>query len=417
MKSEILNELGIYVIRYKGIDYLYAPLSGILAESNIAEVESLCASLDRGDMPSEFADMYNMPGPELPLTPDTLPEITILINQKCNFACRYCYSANGRNSAELEEAFFDPIVDWFVTPERLAKSNADRLSVTFSGGGDPMLSFGKVKMLIEKFRLRANLFGITLDIGLVCNGSLLESDDLNFLADNVDNIVISFDVLEDVHDAQRSHYSTVAQTIREFCARNIDVGLRATITELNVTRMVEMVEILASSFQQCRRIAMEAVLAPDLWNDVSALHKFYTCFVDNYFQAKRFGEELGISVCNTLELSAEGIKSRACPGKISISPDGVLTACSRVATSGDRFFERFIFGKVNKDGVNTDIQCYTKIMNVRADNIKKCHNCFARYHCGGGCMLVRLSYNDEQMEEYCNFTRAMLLNTIMYELD
>jgi len=417
MSRKILDNFGLFPIRHKDRDYLYAPLAGVIAETDNVEIESLCSLLNRGEMPDELAALCGGQEPELPPMPDALPEITILVNQRCNFSCRYCYSANGRSSAELDEALFDSIVNWFVTPERLDKSQANHLSVTFSGGGDPMLSFGKVKKLIEKFEVRADFFGISVDFGLVCNGSLLEDKAIDFLVAHVDNIVISFEVLEDVHNAQRSHYSTVARTIRAFCDKGTEIGLRATITELNVDRMSEMVETLAREFPNCRSIAMEAVLSSALWKNREALHGFYARFVDNYFRTKRKGAKLGISVGNTVEMSGNGIKSRACPGKMSIAPDGTLTACSRVAAPGDSFFSDFTFGKVDKEGVRIDTVRYREIMDVRADNIAVCRSCFARYHCGGGCMLARLSYDNGQMEEYCNFTRAMLLNTLMYELD
>ncbi len=398
--------------------FLYAPLTGILAQTDRQEIEALSTSISSGVILEELNELLCSDiKPQEPLTPEDLPEITILINQKCNFSCKYCYSAHGRSPVELHEEFFKPVVDWFIKRKRLERSGAEALSVTFSGGGDPMLSFDKVKDLIHRFRDKALKGNIPLNVGLVCNGSLVSAADADFLASNVHNIVVSFDVLEDVHNAQRSHYATVAQTIRHLCSKGIQVGLRATITALNVDRMEEMVSELAKNFPQCHSIAMEAVLASDLWGSTAELHDFYTRFVANYFEARRLGEQLGISVGNTIDFSADSIKSRACPGKMSVAPDGTLTVCSRVATPGDKFFSYFTFGKVDNYRLAMDWQKYSRLMAIRADNQSDCAGCFAKYHCGGGCLLARMSYTPAQMYEYCNFTRAMILKSLTYELD
>lgn len=405
------------MVEYKDRLYLYAPLRGVLAETNWTEIEEFDRQLTNGVMPDALIGLCGGVEPQGCPQPEALSEITILMNQKCNFACRYCYSANGRSRAELPSDLFDTIVDWFVTPERLSRSESDHLSVTFSGGGDPMLSFESIETLILKLRAKASAQGIPLKVGLVCNGSMVKDDYVDFMARNVDDIVISFDVIEEIHDAQRSHYGTVARTIHHLCGKGLRPGLRSTITSLNVRRMSEMVHTLADCFKDCRSIAMEAVLAPDMWQNGTELKEFYTAFVENYYAARRLGEKLGISVGNTIDICADGLKSRACVGKLSISPDGTLTACSRVATPGDLFYDDFTFGVVKNNCFEIDNHKYNKIMDVRADKFAECRSCFARYHCGGGCMLARLSNSATFMNEYCRFVKAMTINSLIYEMD
>lgn len=417
MIHKSLNDKNIFVLQDGARHYLYAPLAGIIAETNPHEIESIASSLSDGIIPDDLKNLCIGAEPPNPYMPNELSEITILVNQKCNFSCKYCYSANGRSSVELADELTDTIVDWFVCRQRLELSKSDYLYVTFSGGGDPILSFEKVKTLILRLKKRAAEKRVPLRIGIVCNGSLVSESYAVFLAAYVDDIVISFDVLEDVHNAQRSHYPIVANTIKKLCERGISIGLRSTITALNVNRMSEMVIELSEKFKDCRSIAMEAVLAPDLWTNGTELHQFYSQFINNYFKAKSLGSQLGISVGNTIDLSSNSLKSRSCSGKISIAPDGTLTACSRVATTGDKYFNYFTFGKVVKNKLEIDEQRYRQLMNVRADNIVECKSCFAKFHCAGGCMLARLSYNPSQMAMYCNFTRVMLKKSLTYELD
>lgn len=406
---ENLYKQGIYVITADdGRMLLYAPIRGVVAETTPAEVEAFESQLREGSLPKELTDLVGHELASEVRLPENATELTILINQRCNFACQYCYSANGRSSAELSEALFEPIVKWFVSPAK----KGGNLTVTFSGGGDPMLSFPRVRCLVELMRRQAEIVGATVQFGMVCNGSRLSDDDISFIRRNFSNLVISFDVIPEVHDAQRSHYHEVADTLRRLIDSDVKFGLRSTITSLNVDRMPEMIETLHRDFPRCKSIATEAVLSPRMWADESSLHDFYTKFVDNYFKAQALADEYGISLGNTVELSYDSLKTRACEAKVVVTPEGFLTACSRVATPGDSHFNEFSFGRITESGVTYDAEKYNRIMRFRAENFGECHECFARYHCGGGCMLARLSYSSAQMRLHCDFTRQILKHKI-----
>ena len=408
--------MGFYAVAHGERLLLYAPLAGVTAETDADELLDWEYAAQGGNFPDELSNLIAAHPRRAP-GPDAIESISILINQKCNFTCRYCYSAGGRSKAELPDELFEPLTEWFVSRRRLEASGADELSVTFSGGGDPTLSMPKVRRLIGMFRARAAAEGMPLRVGMVCNGSLLAEADIDFIAANIDDMVVSFDVLEDVHNAQRSHYAVVADTIRTLCARGIDVGLRSTVTALNVNRLTETVEELHRSFPACRRLAAEVVLSPELWPSYDALREFYDTFAEEYFNARKRAKELGIELGNTIELSADGVKSRACVGKVVVTPEGRLTACSRVATEGDTAFNHFVFGELTPDGVACDYDRYAEIMADNAYSHPECRSCFARWHCGGGCSLARRLYSPEAMRLHCRLTRQILKKRLFDELD
>jgi radical SAM protein with 4Fe4S-binding SPASM domain len=412
-----LNATGLWPVEAYGRKYLYAPLVGMIVEAEISEIDNFELSMSSGEMPDELRPLvtnYNNTGI---LSPEQTSELTILINQRCNFACKYCYSANGRSSSELNIELFPVLSDWFVRNERLDASGAKQLNVTFSGGGDPTLSMDKVRRLVEMMSVTAESKNIPITFSMVCNGSRIQTEDISFIRDNIENIVISFDVIPEVHNAQRSHYHIVAETMRKLSDNGVKYGLRSTITPLNVGRMEEMIETLHKDFPQCRSIATEVVFDSKMWNTETELLDFYDRFFDSFFKAQQLADRYDISLGNTIEISSDGLKTRACEGKVVVTPDGKLTACSRVATPGDHKYNDFLFGEVTTDGVTYDKVRYDEIMSVNADRFKECDGCFARYHCGGGCMLLRLSYSPAQMKLHCNLTRKILKHKIFYELD
>lgn len=412
-----MNAADIWPVEAGRQIYLYAPLTGIIAETDASEIDDFELRLAQGDIPDSLRPLIAKQSGQDLISPEHTPELTILINQRCNFSCKYCYSANGRSDSELSEHLFPVLTEWFVRDERLKATGADHLSVVFSGGGDPTLSIGKLHQIVEMMRKRAESQNIRISFNMVCNGSRLRAEDVSFLQEYFDNIVISFDVIHEVHDAQRSHFQTVAETIRMLTVNGIKCGLRSTITPLNVDRMEEMVKTLHDDFPKCESLAAEVVFAPQMWRDDAELAIFHEKFANNFFKAKRLADKYGISLGNSIEMSSGSLKSRACEGKVVVTPEGKLTACSRVAMAGDYNYDEFLFGEITPEGVICDMDKYNGIMLMRADRFNECRRCFAMYNCGGGCMVARLAYSPSQMSLHCDLTRNILKQKLFYELD
>lgn len=345
--------------------------------------------------------------------------LNILLNQKCNFSCAYCYSAGGRSQIELSLTQVTAILDWFIDYRR-GKS----LEVVFSGGGDPSLSFETFRAAIVEARQLAKARGVELRIGIVTNGSRLDDSQIAFFKEQDIDVVISFDILKDVHNSQRSHYDVVSDTIGRLISAGHCPGIRSTITPLNVRRQVEMVDELKHSFPKLNAAAFEPVLNFKLFSTIDDLRQFYDDFVEGYFAAAEHGRELGIMVGNTLHNSVQAFEERACAGKLVLSSDGSLTACSRVSAAGDPHYDFFRYGSVDAEGhITINHERYQQLMDASrldADHPehcrKECLNCVAKWHCGGGCLLARKSATNEQMAELCRFTCRMVERAYHFEL-
>lgn len=345
-------------------------------------------------------------------TPDNIPELTILLNQKCNFSCSYCYSAAGRSDKVIDDADLKAVLDYFVSGGR-----GEHLRLVFSGGGDPVLSFDKFKYAVEYAVEKASERNITLSTGMVTNGSTLKDDHIEFIRRHNIELVVSCDILEDVHNAQRSHYDTVAATIDKLCEAGIETGIRSTITPMNVARQCEMVEVLHSRFPRIRSAAFEAVLNRDLFPSVEELSRFYETFADNIFAARRLGDKYGITIGNTLINNVRSLKSRACLGKLVVTPYGDLAACSRISSPREKFFDDFVYGSVRGGKVEVDEAKYDALMRHNAHNERGCGECVAKLHCGGGCLLARLANSEAYMAAYCRFVRDMTRRAVFEKRD
>lgn len=388
---------------------LYAPLAGIMAECSKEEVLSL-----ETDWNNDFVNaVLEETKPPLRMPDfDEINELTVLLNQRCNFHCRYCYSASGRDNSQIPLSVLLKAIDEFVgkRPDRA-------LRLVFSGGGDPVLSFDCFKEGVLRAEECAQRCNSEVSFGIVTNGSTLRDEYIDFFKRHQIDLVISFDILEDVHNAQRSHYSVVAETVKQFIGAGIRPGIRATVTPLNVARQVEMVQVLHSDFKGIESAAFEAVLNPDLFENSGQLRRFYDDFIENLLAARKYAGRCGLLVGNTMIDNIETCKERACMGKVVVAPNGSLLGCSRISSPKETLFTAFHYGDVKETGICIDRARYDAIFGNNVETGYKCGGCIAKWHCSGGCLLAKYSLSEEYWREYCRFMRKMTVCSLILNVD
>lgn len=385
---------------------VYAPLSGMLTFATPEEV--MAAEVNGAD--DEFVSQADTEAETPLMMPDIsgYDEMTILLNQRCNFHCAYCYSAGGRDNSQIDRDTLLATVRGFIL-ERPGKS----LTLTFSGGGDPVLSFPLFTDAVICAESVAEQCGSSLEIGMVTNGSTLTDRHIEFIRQHNVSIVVSFDVIKEVHDEQRSNYDEVAVTIRKLLACKVIPGIRSTITPLNVTRMPEMVDALHKDFPELTAIAMEPVLNPGLFATVKDLDAFYGRFAEGIHAARKEGAHFGITVGNTILNNIDSCKNRACMGKFVLTPSGRIVGCSRISSPAEPLFEDFSYGFASKNGLRIDLNRYGKIFGNTVETMEECRGCLAKWHCSGGCFLARKTLSTEYMASFCRFMRQMVVSELL----
>lgn len=413
LSTPALNALDIFTCRLSDNQVLlYAPLADRVAISGEDEVLRLENVAARGGRDDDLTILSQREVDILGIAcPDTISELSILINQRCNFSCSYCYSANGRDNQELEIKRLCQILDWFIHAAR-----GIELDIVFSGGGDPMLSFAILQSGIDFAIKKAQGENVKLNFGIVTNGSTLSDEQMDFIKKHEIGLVISFDILKEIQNVQRSHYDIVVGTIDRLIEKNIVSGIRSTITPLNVCRQEEMVEELHRRYPGIRSAAFEAVLNPDLFSSPQDLEQFYMDFEAHLFAAQDLGRRYGITIGNTVINNVDSCKVRACLGKLVVTPDGTITACSRLSSAKEYYFNEFAYGKVGVDRITFNREKYIRLMNENVNTDVACQSCIAKWHCSGGCLLARRSLSKEYFDCYCRFMRQMVVHALMNKL-
>jgi radical SAM protein with 4Fe4S-binding SPASM domain len=344
--------------------------------------------------------------------PDKITKLSVIPNYDCNFSCSYCYAAGSHSDqSRLPFSVLKDMLDWFIDPQRLASRD---LFISFLGGGEPALAWDVVRAGIEYARKRSRAIGFRLGIGFTTNGSVLNQQMLDVLKANFVTPGVSFEVLEDVQNLQRGNY----RLVRENIFRMLDYGLhpliKPNITSANVSRLVEMVEHLSGHFPGVRQVKLQPVDDPQQLDTPEILRKFYNDFIDNYFRARELGLKSGIDVYCLNGLFTDAISGRFCEGEYCLVPDGRITVCHRVSWPGDPDFGGFCYGCLSANGKPSfDETAFSRLMHYDAYNREDCRNCFARWHCGGGCLAQASVYRLEMLDEVCRFTREITRQSLL----
>lgn len=425
MDYKKLSEKNIFVIPigdYWGIDnericMVYAPLNGhiSLGTPTMIEKMNLCAegqivNIEAQTALNVFQAKGKIPVHYLPESPHELYQIDILANYTCNFKCVYCYSAAGRSSKQLEFEKIKAVIDYLFCSN---KKQTNPYIINFSGGGEPLLSFGLIKQTIEYIEHVNVGKNYIYNIGLVTNGSLITPDIIDYMQKKRVDMAVSFEILEHLQNKERGCYDKVAANIDMMLEKGFPFGIRTTFTPESVSCMCEMVDELSHRFPKLRKVVFDTVLSPNLFPTPESLKEYYDTFVEEYYKAKNLGLKKGILIESIAVETLSMVRDRTCEGKIVLTPMGTISSCARVSSPLEKLYDDYIYGKVEEGGLVFDYEKFKSIMNHNNIYIQPmCNNCFAKWNCGGGCRLFHDSFNSNFEEIRCNFVRKGLKRQI-----
>ncbi|MCO5263498.1 MAG: radical SAM protein [Lentimicrobium sp.] len=425
----VLSEAGVYAIPVREEDraiagggmLLFSPLSGYVAAAERGEVMMLQKVIS-GGLPAA-----TVPGAEQLLEglfafgrervlhhyrePGQGDTLSILPNQKCNFSCSYCYSAKGRSDSELSPEALRAMLKYFIDPARIEPCE---LNILIAGGGEPMLSWPLISAGLDYAADLAAERGFKLYIRIITNGSILNEEIIRTLLRHRIRVCVSFEILEELQQKQRGAFRKVHKHIRTLISRGIIPEIFATITPAGVERMEEMLEAVHHSYPEVKKVNFDPVMDKRLFTGTEDLSAFYRSFVRNYFRAWEAFRDKGLETGNTILEKFSRLRDRFCPGYLCLTAEGTLSLCHKVSSPSDPAYDRYCYGSVILSGKpDMDQVKFDRLLQYNAAHFSECNDCFARWHCGGGCLACRDHFSGEQLLEVCNFHRDMLYNLLI----
>lgn len=310
----------------------------------------------------------------------------------CNLKCKYCFASQGNFKGERSIMSLET---GKKALEFLAKSSGKRRNIEVDFfGGEPLMNFQVVKDLVAYGRELEEIYNKNFRFTITTNGVLLDEDKMDFINNNMENVVLSLDGRKQINDEMRltvsgdGSYEVILPKIKRMVELrgDKDYYVRGTFTNKNTDFGKDALEFYNDGF---RKISIEPVVAPDEMDyalrteHLEEVLNEYESFSKQYIELKRkdtdfmffhFMIDLDQGPCVIKRAVGCGAGSEY----IAVTPEGEIYPCHQFV--GER---EFLLGELDSGITNTKLRERFKKANVYTK--KECRECWARFYCSGGC--------------------------------
>lgn len=336
--------------------------------------------------------------------------LSFFLTTKCNLCCRYCYNAKERNAIEEKTLSLEIAkagIDWYF-------KNNDSRHIRFYGPGEPTQEFKLLKEITKYAKSHPN-GGEKVTVEIQTNGVFTENI-REWALDNFNIVWMSFDGMKDVQSYNRPlnslynglfHNRSSADVLEDNVRwlinnkgdRNMMIGARVTITDINIDRQIEMVDYfydLGIRYVWTNPLFYSVGKIPVCVDDQKkqAYHFDMDLYIDNYLKAYKYAKSKGGFWGSFLTVNFDGESSYHCRcctplNAPHLTPDGYISACDMVVLGSEPYhMSPFIVGKWNSECKGFDLyEDKIKVLtNRRSITMEHCKTCQAKLHCGGYCL-------------------------------
>ncbi len=344
------------------------------------------------------------------------------IAHDCNIRCAYCFASQGDFKGERSLMSYEVgknALDLLVR----SSGNRKNLEVDFFGG-EPLMNFEVVKQLVDYGRSLEGPFGKNFRFTLTTNGVLLNDENMAYINENMDNVVLSIDGRKAVNDKMRytiqggGTYDIIVPKFKKLIeGRNgKSYYVRGTFTKNNLDFAKDVIHMADLGFKST---SVEPVVAKPsdpyalTEEDIDVLNAQYDELAEEMlkrynteeaFDFFHFALDLGQGPCVVKRLTGCGAGSEY----LAITPEGDVYPCHQFV--GD---EHFKMGNVMA-GI-LDFGLTTEFKNAHVYNKEKCRDCWAKFYCSGGCHANAYNFNESIYKPYdlgCELEKKRIENSI-----
>ncbi|MCK8824023.1 radical SAM/SPASM domain-containing protein [Fuchsiella alkaliacetigena] len=343
----------------------------------------------------------------------------LFITEDCNFNCVYCYEGEKSKKHMDNGLIKDVIIDLF---SKANAKNLDRVSFSLFGG-EPTLDFEKLHYIIGLSKKLANQYDITCNRSIVTN-ALLDSSDMDYLIDKFDNIFISLDGPFEINSLQRyssnkqEDYKQIFSNAKQVYNQAPNkLQFKATITSKTIDKLEEIMKFFNSEFPLIPQLYQPCMVEKD-----NELYIDFNNYLEKFFLA-RSKNPLKKLVTTSLFKHVPSDVFCNLPYRRVVLPTGDVLGCHRLSIKdeNDAVKDNFVIGKYQHGKLTIDKEKVNKLkkININKGLAEQCSDCFARFHCAGGCATIKLNQNLNPYQDpihYCQgikwFTVCMILEKL-----
>jgi len=387
-------------------DFLLSEIVASLTESKTTAVDIEEALTEITTLINEGVLFSPAPKLQLPKHNGEVKALCLNISHHCNLKCAYCFAGGGSynlTAAHMSINEAKAAVDFLI-----AKSGARKnLEIDFFGG-EPLLNFDVVKETVDYARAQEKKTGKVFRFTVTTNGLNLTDDIIDYLNEEMYNVVISIDGREDVHNAVRpdtgggESFKKILSNALRFRKKRKQrqYYIRGTFTAKNKDFAADVLALADCGFDQ---VSLEPVVLPPSHPlalceaDLPVLCKQYEILAEEYlrrrgtdkaFEFFHFNIDLKGGPCLKKRLTGCGVGGEY----LCVSPGGGIYPCHRF----DGIKEYRMGSVADKASPSKASELCLKTINFfqKSSLLTKehCKDCFAKYLCSGGCAANNIEY-------------------------
>jgi uncharacterized protein len=422
----------LFVVPLQSDEYIiYAPLrriairlnrDGVTAAANLVSGSGIDMS-DRNQ--AAIYEAFSTNGLLEAVPEDLIPRVpaphkykgmVLALTAKCNLRCVYCYARGGATaltmSWRIAKAALDQMLPW------IAAQNDGCFWLNFHGGGEALVEKRLLFTCVDYAKELSERHGVKLNCGITTNATLIDKPVADWIAGNFRTATLSLDGLASHQNYQRPvrggrpSFERAMRGARLLRERGVRFSVRATITPVNLPQLVEIVEFYASEVLGELRVMhvepVEQIGRGCDWGDASRMD--VQEFVTSYIRASRAADRLGL----LLSTSGDRLRRRASTtfcgaqgsGLMCITPEGYISACTRVTQASEDSSHLFFYGQYKADEGRFafwEDRCQ-RLREKQIQYLPDCRDCFCKWHCSGHCLSSR-EIGETQFN--CEVSRAL----------
>lgn len=383
MIDEKLLKNEIYKIPYKNKTIFYAPLTRFFALSTNSigiNQKWLNDATNINNIPNFIRDK------SFSYDTDKI-RLRLNITTECNLKCTYCsVRAGEKNNTNMTENIAISAIDGFC---KLAIQNHGKTLELVYSGGEPTLKIHFIKKTIKyaKKKLTRNT---NLNTRILTNG-LFNQKEFSQIINQINGVQISWDGFFEKNQRYGTNAKTASivwKNIGFLIKHGVSVTILVVVSETNSKHLRQIVDELynygvKNIFLSLKDNIGRATKNEKLLNYI-AIGKIYFKIWKDY---RRKG--LDINLTGTDIHSVSSFPCSVPVPNYSVAPNGKISACTTNFNDKNTIADIFNIGNVIKNGINLNTCAIESVRQFNIFNLSKCSQCFAKWHCRGGCIYSK----------------------------
>ncbi|HJB25793.1 MAG TPA: thioether cross-link-forming SCIFF peptide maturase [Firmicutes bacterium] len=345
------------------------------------------------------------------------------IAHDCNLRCKYCFASTGDFG---EGRKYMPLEVGKKAIDFLIKHSQGRhnLELDFFGG-EPLMNFDVVKQVVKYAREEEKKYNKNFRFTITTNGMLLTDDKIDFINQEMSNVVLSIDGRPEVNDRLRvrvdgtGSYNAIIDKYKHLVEKrgHDQYYVRGTFTKFNKDFTQDVEHLYQEGFDQ---ISVEPVVSDPKYDytlteeDLPEIFAEYEKLSQKIIEHKRNGESINffhfMIDLDQGPCAIKRLRGCGCGNEyVAVTPDGDVYPCHQFVGNPE-----WKMGSVLDDSL--DLNMKERFAHTTVYDKKDCQNCWAKFYCSGGCNANNVQYAGDLLHSHklaCELEKKRLECAIM----